>query len=61
VAKGEVSLLNVSLLAFIFFIAVGTLWITNATFGQYLAPEHWLIILGIMGILAILTYRKHRE
>ena len=60
-ANGDVSLLNIGLLMFILFIAVGTLWITNATIGQYLAPEYWLLILGVMGILAILTYRKHRE
>jgi hypothetical protein len=59
--NGETSILNVGLFIAIAFIAIAFLWLTNDAIGAYLSAPLWLLILGAVGLVSMVTFSKHRE
>jgi hypothetical protein len=49
------------LVVVIAFIAIAALWLTNSAIGAFLSAPYWLLILGVVGFLSIITFQKHRE
>jgi hypothetical protein len=58
---GEMSIVNVGLVAAIALMAIAILWLTNSAIGELLNTPSWLLILGVIGFLSIVAFQKHRE
>ncbi len=60
-SNGEFRLIDIFLAVFISCMAIGGIWIIAETVGQFLKPEYWLLIIGVIGFLAIYTFLKIRK
>lgn len=55
------NIINFFLLLFIACIGLSALWIINTLFGQFLTTQYWLLTIGIVGSICVVTFLKHHR
>lgn len=52
---------NIALVFLIACFAIGTIWIVASAVGSLLAPQYWLLFIGVVGLFCIYIFGKYRE
>jgi hypothetical protein len=56
--SGDSDLLEKLVIVFIAFIAIGVIWMIASALGPFLPPAGWLVLIGVVGLLAVYAFAK---
>ncbi len=57
-SNGSSNVIERLVIVFIAFIAIGVIWMIASALGPFLPPAGWLILIGIVGLLAVYAFAK---
>ena len=57
----NVDVIAIVLASFLALIFVGTIWFLGETLGEFIPISVWLLIVGLLGIVALVAFLKIRE